>query len=429
MRRLASRLPVLLGAAVLVLPWLYLTWNTTVGELVPRLRFRTKNTIAGVLQEAAPQLSMQDILSYRFQRQISEAVGRLSPVYATAIRLKGQLYYQVLDTSPHPAVVIGRDRQLLQPIYLREYCARDLARFAPMAENWAIRLRQMQDFFTGRGQAFLYVITPSKVALYPQVIPRSYSCPSGAEDRVGKMRLWRAALERHGVRFLDGVAVVTAARDAGAPALFPRGGIHWNWLGAALVAQALTEAVNRSEGAAFLTPFRWDVRMSDRPRDSDRDVLDILNLAWPDDRYPVPELTYHADPPALCRPARIAEIGGSFLFRMNEVLARVACPPVIDMWFYWKNKHLRYPPVDGRTQAVDPQKRRELLDAAELVIFEENETLAAASEHGPELLAAIEALRRDAVASSAGRVPGADATLSRAPDGGAGGQGAAMSLP
>jgi hypothetical protein len=56
-RRLASRIPVLIGAMVLVLPWLYLSWNTLLGEFAPSLRFRTKGTIAGVFQKAAPKLT------------------------------------------------------------------------------------------------------------------------------------------------------------------------------------------------------------------------------------------------------------------------------------------------------------------------------------------------------------------------------------
>ncbi len=37
-----SYLPVAIGAVLLIIPWFYLSWNTTLGELIPAMRFRTK---------------------------------------------------------------------------------------------------------------------------------------------------------------------------------------------------------------------------------------------------------------------------------------------------------------------------------------------------------------------------------------------------
>lgn len=394
LRRSIARLPVLVGAALLVLPWMYLTWNTTVGELAPRLRFRTKGTIAGVLQEAAPKLDLDNILNYRFQRQVSEAVGRLSPVYVTAIRAKAQLYYRVFGASPNPLVTIGRGGELFQPTYLQEYCGRNIARFTAQATTWAGRIRAMQDFFNGRGQEFLYVITPSKAAQYPEYIPLTYSCPATQADRTQKMAVWRTALTRAGVPFVDSPAIIAAAKRAGGSDMFPKGGIHWNALGATLAARAFADAVNAMGGPARITPFTWDVHISYNPRGTDRDVLEILNVAWPDDHYPVPELTYHGDPGPACRPARIAEVGGSFLFELNVALAQIPCPPVIDMWFYWKLKHFRFPPPDAKPEPVDPVLRTERLAAAELVVFEENEASTPMTEHGTLLLEEVVEARR-----------------------------------
>ena len=74
-----AHIPALIGAAILFASWAYLTWNTTVGELIPKLRFRTNNTIAGVFQDAAPDLSMESLLSYKFQSHVSHVIGTLSP--------------------------------------------------------------------------------------------------------------------------------------------------------------------------------------------------------------------------------------------------------------------------------------------------------------------------------------------------------------
>src|SRR6185295_7871573 len=102
--------------------------------------------------------------------------------------------YRVFGASPNPLVMIGRSGQLFLPVYPKEYCSRDLSSFIPKAEIWAGRIRDMQNFFDRRGQAFLYVITPSKAAQYPEYIPLSYSCPATTTARTQKMEVWRTSL-------------------------------------------------------------------------------------------------------------------------------------------------------------------------------------------------------------------------------------------
>ncbi len=66
-----SRLPVAIGALMLIVPWAYLSWNTTAGEIYPRVRFRTKQTIAGAVSDAATELSLHAVLTGSYQASIS----------------------------------------------------------------------------------------------------------------------------------------------------------------------------------------------------------------------------------------------------------------------------------------------------------------------------------------------------------------------
>ncbi len=387
--------PAAIGALLLFVPWFFFAWNITVAQLFPKLEFRTNKTLAGVIRDAGPQLSFANLASYKYQTYVSRAVGEMSPVYKPAIRWKNQLYYSGFGMSGMPAVIVGRGEQLYQPEYLQEFCSRNSGTYIPKAKAWAAKIRAMQDFFESRGKIFLYVITPSKPAVYPKVVPAGYSCRSSEQDRRDKLPIWDGILDRAGVHHADTASLVAHARDAYPISMFPRGGVHWNRLAASLGAQAVTDAINRLHGSPLLTPFTISWERSFTPEQSDRDLLDILNLMYPDKHYEVPVVTIHSQPPADCHPTRITEVAGSFLFLLNDALAQAACPPEISNWFYWDMKHFRYPGGTSRPLPVDAAERRDaLLTNLDVMIYEENEAVTPEAAHGLRLLDFIAAEQR-----------------------------------
>jgi alginate O-acetyltransferase complex protein AlgJ len=388
-------LPIAIGASVLLIAWFYLLWNTTAGQVCPQIRFRTKATIAGIVQEAAPVLSLNAVLSGAYQQWISKSIGQLSPVFKPAIRLKGWIYYDLLGMAPAFHIVVGRNHELIEKAYLDEYCNRNLAALRPAAENWATRIRGMQDFFAAHGKPFVYIITPSKAAEQPDVIPDDYVCPASAADRTKKLAVYDGVLAQHGVRFIDTASRLIAAREEYGVDMFPRGGLHWNLLAATLGAQKVIAAVNTQEHAPVLgrLDFKWHI--SYYPQGSDRDLLDLLNIRHPDSHYPVPELTYESQPASDgCHTVNITEVGGSFLGNLNTALGKLACPPRIDEWFYWDDKHLQFAGDRLYDLPMDAGARRQALLEADVIFFEENEEVGPQSVHGEKMLAEMEKLAR-----------------------------------
>jgi alginate O-acetyltransferase complex protein AlgJ len=388
-----GHLPLVIGASLPLISWGYLMWNTTVGELVPQLRFRTKTTIAGVMQDAAPIMSLNAVLTGSYQQWVSRSIGTLSPMFKPAITWKNQIYLTLLGTAGSTEVVVGQHQQLMERPYLNEYCTRDLATLRTKGEDWAARIRQMQDVLAARGTVFLYVITPSKVAQNPQYMPEGYTCPAPLKDREEKLRLYDEILIRHGVRFADTASDLTAAREEYGISMFPRGGTHWNWLGTALGAQKVIAAVNAQRSDPLLATLSFTWRISYHPQGGDRDLLDIMNLRHPDTNYPVPELTYQsAPPPGGCHTTTITEVGGSFLRNLNSTLEKLACPPDITDWFYWEQRHLYYAAGRLYELPMDADARRLSLLDADVVLFEENEAVAPDSDHGKQMMQAVATL-------------------------------------
>jgi hypothetical protein len=376
-------------------------WNITIGVAVPQLRFHTRHVVAGTVEEAPQDLSLEGLLSNRYQTYISRTIGTLTPIYKPSIRWKNQFYYSLLGTSGTPSILIGQNGQLFGANYVEEYCARDTAQLRPQAEAWAARIARTQRFFESRGKVFLYLNTPSKPAVYPEYLPSGYKCPATEQDRLDKLEVYRSILERHHINYVDTATLVAQARRSYPIDLFPRGGAHWNMLGATLAAQAITQAVNQRR-LHLLTPFTFNWQTSFEPKTSDKDLLEIMNLRWPDERYPVPVPTIESTPPGdPCRPARVTEVGGSFLFTINAVLEETACPPVIRYWFYWDKKHFIFDEGPAKASIFDPSYReisgdpalriRELLTTLDILLFEENEAGTPASEHGGKFLEFIEA--------------------------------------
>jgi len=382
-RRIFARLPALLGAAVIALGAAQIAWNGSIGRLIPGLHWYVKIPL-GAVADHPPPLSLASLLDGAWQRHAAQAVGPQTILYRLAVRWKSQFYYSVFGTSGGQEVGVGPDRELFQWIYVQAYCRGDVAGMRRLAPDAAARLRALQDRLAAGGQDFLYVLTPSKVAQNPWIIPSGYPCPHG-DEATARRRLWTEALRREGVDQVDTAQWLEQARDRYPVPLFARGGIHWDALGAALGAQALTGAVDGRGGR--LTPFTFSVAVGSRPTGADRDLYDMLNLVAHDDDYPVPVLRYQSTPPVPCRPQRIVEVAGSFMFRLNETLQAVACPPEIRLYWYWDHGVFVYANGGWRQEAVDPARRADdLLRWAELVILEENEAMIAVSPHAAELL-------------------------------------------
>ena len=404
-----GHLPLAIGASAMVISWFYLTWNTTVGELIPALRFRTKATIAGIVEESGPILSFDTVLRGTYQQWISVSIGKLSPIFKPAVGWKNQIYYSLLGTSGSSSVVIGKEQQLLGTSYLSEYCSRDLEKLHEQGEAWAQRISQMQYYFESRGKVFLYVVTPSKVARNPQYIPDNYTCPATAKDRLDKLLVYDYILDRHGVHFVDTASDLAATREEYGISMFPRGGIHWNSLAAALGTQTLIAAVNAQQRGAILAELSFTWRVSYHPRGLDRDMVDILNMPFPDLHYAVPELTYRSNAGAAgCNAIRITEVSGSFIFGINDALQKLACPPDITEWFYWDWNLMHYANNQQDVLPIDAQARRRSLLDADVVILEENEASGPQSRHGELMVQEVDALTQTASAldpQSAGSPP------------------------
>ena len=203
--RVLRALPICLAALAWAACAVLLMTNIAIGwfghppmRLVPGL--------AGVTRPLTPHDSLPEILDGTFQAEVAHDIGTRMPLYPWAVRLRNQVAWSVFASTAVPTLLVGRHRTMIELAYAQEYCTRDVAAWRPGAALWAGRIRQMQDDAERRGHSFLYVLTPSKVAQYPEVLPAFFACPASPADRTGLLPAWRAMLHGAGVHVADTTA-------------------------------------------------------------------------------------------------------------------------------------------------------------------------------------------------------------------------------
>ena len=386
MRRLALQLPLLIGA----LAWALGAALLMVNLALPALHhgpMKLSPPLAGVTLPEKPRGSWDAVLHGSYQASYARLIGTRMPLYANAVRLRNQVEYSLFGVSAIPALAVGPGPTLFELAYSEEYCARDIAAWRPGAERWAAKIREMQDIEQRRGRAFLYVLTPSKVAQYPGIMPPGYTCPARPSDRVDMVPAWLAILQAAGVHVADTTAVMSAAHGAYPFNMYPRGGSHWNDVGAALSEQAVMTQLDHLSPKGGFAPFQFTWHMTPVPTGIDVDIANLMNLIRPFPSDPVPVVDVQPAPaPDPCPGTKLAIVGGSFSHAMLEFLQRSTCNPSAVEYEYWRAYTLHWGPKGAELViGVDPARRDADILAADVLVYEENEQIMRAPLHGEAL--------------------------------------------
>jgi alginate O-acetyltransferase complex protein AlgJ len=261
-----------------------------------------------------------------------------------------------------------------------EFCGRKGAFDFARINVWADSIREIALAIEARGKKFVYLVSPSKAAQYPQYLPQGLKCPALTNGAGEKLAPFRAALEAHHIRYVDGAGLIGAERGHYPIELFPRGGTHWNLLGAALSVREISRVTDGS----LLGKFEFDWKEASEAQGADRDLLDLLNLLWPDAHYPTAIIERRGEAGRCERAPRVLALGGSFLREINIAFAQAPCPPEIDYWFYMRTESNDFDLVRFHNSPGDVsngermQGGLEALGAsvarADIVLLEENES-------------------------------------------------------
>jgi alginate O-acetyltransferase complex protein AlgJ len=401
--RLFARVPIFAAAALIGFLFLANLWNFAVERDWPKLRIRSAEPLSGLSAEQPIPWTLQSFLSGETQHAVSAHLDRASPLFPMSVRLKNQFLYSFFGVSGAPNVVIGRDGELISSEYIKEFCARGAPPPQENLDAWAGDIGEIGATAAALGKGFVYLISPSKAAYEPSWFPAGTRCPALSNPEAAeKLAPYRAALAERSVPFLDAQALLRNERAHYPIDLFPRGGIHWNLLGAALAMREIASKWATQPSGSPIGDFRFDWRERDIAMGPDKDLVELLNLFWPPVRYPTASIERRGQAAACAKTPRLLLVGSSFLRELIVVASQAPCPPAIDYWFHVQaeghSELMRFiikPGEIGNGERVqaDPAQLAQSLKEADAVVLEEIGLNLATTRQVGNLLAGARAAR------------------------------------
>lgn len=360
-------------------------WNIVARSYAPKFEIRIGRALRGVVEEQEKfQWSWRAFADGTNQKAITREVTEAIPLRRVLIRVNNQIRYKMFGAFGAPGIVRGERNHLFEQAYIDEFCARDLADLEAKAPAWVANLKDLQDYFTGRGKAFIYVLTPSKASHLPELFVNRIACKSTPAAREQKLPRYLAILRAAGVNVLDTATPTHRLKGKYPFDIFPPTGTHWNQVG-------LTEATNlliaqiAQQTRRQIPLLKYSYTVGDNVRGLDADLLNVVNLLLPTPKFPVANVTYE---PTNCNgnPAsnlKVSVIGGSFVDSVSGTLARRACFSELGNYNYLY-RGLRggadYKLLKPRLTPADiPQ-----IADADVIVLEENESVFPRSAHAAE---------------------------------------------
>lgn len=318
--------------AVLAAMWIpgsLIAWNKATGQ-----NLLQSGPMLGVQKADPPkEFSIAAFVDSSFQRSVAGSVGPAIPFYETAVRAFNSAQYWLMGISTNKSIIVGRDRYLFPSYGPPGYCSRGARVGSPSVEKWLGQIKEINQRMTANGQAFIFLLTPSKSEIRPDLFPMGYPCRNPDH---GKLRAQVfAELTAAGVPFVDGVSEVERDTENHGYDRFPQGAAHWTALSSNSTLRALVDRINSLFPARPLRQYDIDVSQAPVPEGDDRDHADLLNLTWPPLGYRTAHIEPKFTPPSSCPdPLHIGVVGGSFFAALGRGLAAAPCPPMISQLFY-----------------------------------------------------------------------------------------------
>ena len=153
-------------------------WNLFVARNNPKLALQIGPKLGGVVYDNKVALSWASLGDGSFQKAAASHIADAIPIRPLLIRMNNQLRFGLFGEMTAPDIVQGARGQLIERVYLDDYCKRTEGMGKTLAAEVLPKLRDVQDYYDKRGDIFVYIVTPSKAAHLPEYFVDRVPCPS-----------------------------------------------------------------------------------------------------------------------------------------------------------------------------------------------------------------------------------------------------------
>lgn len=305
--------------------------------------------LAGVETAAAPPAgSLAAWWNGTLQADFDAWIGRRIGLRGMLVRTAHQINYGLFGELPRGGgtpVVRGRDGYLYEQAYVDAYRKKG-KRSADELRAKSAGVRRLQDRLAADGIAFLLVIAPSKAEIYPEFLPPEADV-AGRSQRRSNYDSLIGYLRRDGVNLVDAHALFREWKsEPGTPALFTKGGTHWNQYGAARVVEAIAARLRELTGKD-LPALRVVGAVTNRTIvDADNDLGELVNL-WRGEALAGPQVHPVIEKQAGSDLPDVLFVGDSFVFTLTNLMDRERLYRRRDTFYYFKRRLAHPAAVDA----------------------------------------------------------------------------------
>lgn len=318
--------------------------------------------------QAPPQdtaaLSLPNFLDHRFQAYEESRLKHDLRLKSFFIRLNNELKYQFYEKFTLPDIVVGKERWLYSPTSIEAYYGGEKIDSVKVDEK-VKKLSQAIDSLNRRGTSFLFVIEPSKPAVYPEYLPEANG---PRENLLPSYHLWKEKLNQNGVPLLDAFALFKEWKKESDVHLFMQGGYHWSQYAVYKVWDTLYHRIEGMTGMQ-MRPYTYsDTLYSKKPNKIDSDLAEAANLYWSslvDENYVYPQIRPGEDKG---KKPKVLLVGDSFFWNMHiDDLPKIFFDEEFYFWYYFEQVY-----TTGETHYTkrqEPLELKEALEGADIVIY------------------------------------------------------------
>jgi alginate O-acetyltransferase complex protein AlgJ len=377
-RNVALSRPIVRAAfcAFLALLPLGTAWNLLALQYFPSHTIRIGPKLDGVTYDKPVILSWATVRDGSFQKAVTSRVTDAMAIRPLLIRVNNEIRYQLFGELTAPNVVRGVKGQLIERVYLNDYCSRTEGMGLKLAADILPKLRDIQNYYENRGGIFIYVVSPSKVAHLPEYFINSVPCPSTPEARKQLVPDYVGALRQGGIHVVDTASLIHSLKGTYPFDLFPQGGVHWNDVGGARAVLAIVEAINQQAGRELIPPFTFTYTLATPEKGADRELADLLNVFFPHLGYQTPQASFQPSVPCAESPARnldVAMVGSSFGHLPARIMIEGNCLARFRFYYYLILGRFGGTPIHELQRNLVDSDLTPLRDA-KVMILEENES-------------------------------------------------------
>ncbi len=231
----------------------------------------SKQLMGSTIDAPEPEVQLETVLNGACQTAFDNWFVENFSFRYYFVKLYNQLMFCLGETNNN--IVVGKNNYLYGRDYVETFVHNAVVEERDAVfDQYAEKIRHIQDYCLKNGKTFIYIISPSKAVIYPEYIPDRY-LTLYREDTESNLTYEKKAFEAMGVSYVDANREMYELKNLGIQPYYKQG-IHWSGAASAKFLEGLN-------GEYHFMPGRMQVALnltSDSPVGGEIDLYNLANV-------------------------------------------------------------------------------------------------------------------------------------------------------